>query len=41
MAGKAFVHRDRVALADVDLSEKGDVLTQDLFSEECDGVCGA
>ena len=41
MEGEAFVHRQRVPLADVDLSTAADHGQIEFgFLQECDGVCG-
>ena len=37
MQNKAFLHRDRVPLDEVDLSESTQI---DLFGNECEGMCG-
>lgn len=40
MAGSAFVHRQRVPLAEADLSSAEDRGQLNMFNDECEGMCG-
>lgn len=40
LRGEAFLHRQRIPLADVDLATREDHGQGNLFDDECEGVCG-